>query len=157
MAARGNKILLTAYPQGRRMEGIIYGAVKPGVVLTIRTPFYQGGWHLWEPFTGSSGERRLVAVLLEDELQGKLVTEAYTTLTPCLIYCPIPGDELNMLLADVSGTGDTHAVLEMLRVETNTGKLIASASSPEAEPFQLLEAQAAPTEDTLAPCMFTGY
>jgi len=158
MAARNNKILLTPYPQGRRLEGIVYGTPKPGTVMSIKSPFYQGGWHQWEPYSGASGERGLIAVLLEDEGQGKLVTEAYVTGTPCFLYCPIPGDELNMLLADVSGTGDTHLVLEKLRVETATGKLIISASSPEAEPFMLLEAQAtALSADVLAPCIFTGY
>lgn len=157
MAARGRSILITAHPQGRFLEGIVNGTPKPGVVMSIKTPFYEGGWHEWEPFAPTSGHRRLIAVLLEDKLQGKTVDDAYVTGTRCTLYCPIPGEELNMLIADVAGTGDTHAVLEQLMVQTATGKLIAE-SSPEAEPFTLLQAiGTALTADTLYPCMFTGY
>lgn len=157
MAARGRTILITAHPQGRFLEGTILGTPKPGVVMSIETPFYEGGWHRWEPFAGSSGHRGLIAVLLEDKLQGKTVDDAYVTGTRGFLYCPIPGEELNMLIADVEGTGDTHLVLEQLMVQTATGKLIAQ-SSPEAEPFILLQAIAtAQTADTLYPCMFTGY
>jgi len=156
MAARGRKILISAHPQGKFLEGTIYGTPKPGTCLSIKTPFYEGGWHQWEPFTATSGHKRLVAVLLEDSLQGKTIDDAYVTGTRALIYVPQPGEELNMLISDVSGTGDSHAVLEQLMIETVTGKLIAD-SSGESEPFTLLTALTALTADVLAPCVYTGY
>lgn len=155
MAARGGKILISAAPRGRFIQGVISGTPKPGVCLSISSVFTMGGWHTWVPFSASSGHKRLVAVLLEDELRGGALDEAYVSGSIVPIYIPLPGDELNMLLADVGGTGDTHAVLEQLMIETATGKLIAD-SSGESEPFTLLEAQAALTADTLAPCVFTG-
>lgn len=155
MAARGNNIIITANPQGRFLEGIIYGTPKPGTCLSIKMPFYEGGWHQWEPFTPASGNKRLVAVLLEDVNQGKTITDAYVTGTRCRIYCPIAGEEMNMLIADVAGTGDTHAVLEQLMIQTATGLLIAD-SSGESEPFTLLTALTALSADVLAPCVYTG-
>lgn len=156
MAARGRNILISAHPQGKYLEGVVYGTPKPGVVMSIKTAFSEGGWHQWEPWSYSSGHRRLIAVLLEDRLQGKTIDDAYVTGTRCFLYVPQAGDELNMLIADVAGTGDTHAVLEQLMVQTVTGKLIAE-SSPEAEPFTLLTALTALTGDVLAPCVYTGY
>lgn len=158
MAARGRKIVMTAYPQGRFLEGTVFGTPKPGTVMSIKTPFYEGGWHLWEPFSAPSGNKRLIAVLLEDCLQGKTIDDAYVTGTRGFLYCPIPGEELNMLIADLAGTGanNTHAALEQLMVQTATGKLIADAGG-ESEPFTLLEAVTTVAADLLAPCVFTGY
>ncbi len=158
MAARNNKIILSAHPSGKFAEGTIFGTPKPGTVLSVKTPFYEGGWHLWEPFSYSSGHKRLIAVLLEDELQGASIDTAYVTGTRCFIYYPVMGDELNMLIADLAGTGadNTHAALEQLMVQTATGKLIAD-SSGESEPFMLLEATTTTTDDVLAPCVYTGH
>lgn len=157
MAARGNKVLISAHPQGKFMEGVVSGTPKPGVVMSLSTPFYQGGWHLWVPFAPTSGHKRIVAVLLEDELQGKTFNDAYTTLNRCFLYVPCPGEELNMWIADLAGTGadNTHAAGEQLMVQTSTGKLIAD-SSGESEPFTLLAAVTTTTDDALAPCLYTG-
>lgn len=158
MAARGRTILLTAHPQGRFLEGTIYGTPKPGTVMEIKAPYYEGNEHQWQVFSGGSGTRTLIAVLLEDKLQGKTVDDAYVSGTRGFLYCPIAGEEMNMLIADVAGTGDTHLALETMIVQTATGLLIATTGSPEAEPFQLLEAiSTALTADTLYPCMYTGY
>lgn len=158
MAARGTKIIISAQPQGKFMEGIIQGTPKPGTVLEIVTPFYQGGRHLWRAFeTGQDGDKRIIAVLTEDDLQGKLITDAYVTLTRCFIYVPIAGEELNMLIANLAGTADDHAAGEMLMVDNGTGMLVASAGTPESEPFMLLEAITDPTADVHAPVMYTGY
>lgn len=159
MAARGSTTIITSDPRGNMLSGYISGTPKPGTCLEIQTPFYRGGKHLWRAYQpGTDGERRLVAVLCEDELQGKLISDAYVDGTfASRIYCPLPGDELNMLLLDVAGTADDHAAGETLIIDTGTGKLIATTGSPESEPFRLLEATTDPAADFLAPCMFTGY
>lgn len=157
MAARGNKVLLSAWPQGKYLEGTVYGTPKPGVVMSIKTPFYEGGWHLWEPWSYSSGHRRLIAILLEDELQGKTFDDAYVTGTRGFFYVPMAGEEFNMWIADLAGTGanNTHAAGEQLMVQTVTGKLIVE-SAPESEPFTLLAAVTTTTADLLAPVVYTG-
>lgn len=157
MAARGRKIILTAHPQGRFLEGPIFGTPKPGTVMEIKNAYYEGNQHRWQAFSASTGKRRLIAVLLEDLGQGKTVDDAYTSGDRGFLYVPHAGEELNMLLADVAGTGDTHAALERLIVQTVTGLLIATTGSPESEPFTLLTALTALSANTLAPCMYTGY
>jgi hypothetical protein len=158
--ALGNEILLTAIePQGVDIEGIISGTPKPGTVMQIKASTEPvGGVFTWEVYNqAADGNRSLIAVLLPDALQGKCATDAYVTGSRGFLYMPAAGEQLNMILQDVSGTGDTHAIGERLIVDDGTGTLIATTGTPESEPFILLETLAAPTADGLARCMFTGY
>lgn len=155
--ARGNTIIVSADPKGVFMEGVVSGTPKPGTIMEISSFTMVGGRFTWRAYQpGTDGERRLIAVLLEDNLQGKTPTDAYVDGTRCFLYCPIAGEELNCLLADVAGTGDAHTAGETLIVDTGTGKLIATTGSPESEPFRLLESLSALTADTLAHVMYTG-
>lgn len=157
MAARGNKVVISSPQCGKQFAGVVAGTPKPGTVMEIQTPFYRGGVHLWRVYQpGTDGERRVIAVLLEDDLQGFKLGDANVDDTMRQLYIPVEGDELNMLFLDVTGTADDHAALEMLIVDTGTGKLIATTGSPESEPFQLLEAVTDPAADFYAPCMYTG-
>lgn len=157
--AKGNEIIVSANPRGVFMEGTLEGALKPGVLVEIKATALDGSgrptFRAYQP--GTDGVRKIPIVLLPDVNQGKLATDAYADGDHCFCYVPVAGEELNMLLQDVSGTGDAHAVGETLIADSGTGKLIATTGTPESEPFQLLEAVAAPTADTLAHCIYTGY
>lgn len=159
--AKGNEIIVSAEPRGRFLEGIVSGTPKPGTVMQIQagTAADGNGKHTWEVFNADAdGDQRLIAVLLPDWGQGKTATDAYVTGTRCFLYVPIAGEELNMLVANVSGTSDTFSVGDVLMVDDGTGKLIATTGSPESEPFIILEAvTTALTADTLQWCMYTGY
>lgn len=159
--AKGNEIVIEGPDaKGKRLEGITNGALKPGIVVQIDVSagFDDNNRLTWEPYNpDSDGDQRLIAILDYDPLQGKLSTDAYGDGDRCFVYVPLPGDELNMLLKDVAGTGDDHSFGELLMVDDGTGKLIATTSSPEAEAFQLLEAVTDPTSDTLAHVIYTGY
>ena len=158
--AKGNEIIVTANPRGVFLEGTLSGALKPGTVVQIDVSegIDSNGNLSWEAYNADAdGNRRLIAVLLPDTLRGKLATEAYTSGDHCFVYVPQPGEQLNMLIADVAGTADDHSFGELLIVDDGTGKLIATTGTPESEPFVLLEAITDPTADTLAHCIFTGY
>ena len=158
--AKGNEIVVSNDPRGRYMEGTINGALKPGtcVQLDVSEGLNANGRPQFEAYnTSADGEQRLVAVLVPDDLRGKRAVDAYVDGEQCKVYFPLPGDELNMLLADVAGTADDHAFGEILMVDDGTGKLIATTGTPESEPFQLLEAVTDPTADQLVHCIFTGY
>lgn len=158
MAARGESIIITTNPQGRKLEGVVSGTPYPGTVMEIQTPYYQGNRHLWRVYQpGTDGNQRIVAVLIEDKLQGKLVTDAYVDGTRCFLYVPQAGEELNMLFANISGTADDHPAGEVLMVDSGTGKLIVTTGTPESEPFINLVAVSDPTADFLNPCIYTGY
>jgi hypothetical protein len=158
--ANGNEILISNNPRGRIVEGTIDAALKPGTVVMIdasATGLNANGRIGYTTYDkGQDGVKVLVAVLLEDMGQGKLATAAYAANDQCRVYYPLAGDELNMLLLDISGTADDHSFGELLMVDNQSGKLVAVAGSPEEEPFQLLETVTDPAADTLAHCIFTG-
>lgn len=151
-------IILSADPKGVFLEGIISGTPKPGTCMQIKAATEPvGGRHTWEVFNGAAdGEQTLVAVLLEDSLQGKTITDAYVSGDRCFLYVPVPGEELQVLLQDVAGTGDDHAIGDKLIIDDGTGKLIATTGTPEMEPFIVLETITDPTADTLCHAMYTG-
>ena len=158
--AKGNEIIVTAEPKGVRLEGFVSGTPKPGTLMEIAAATEPiAGEHTWQVYQpGTDGERRLMAVLLPDHLQGKTEEDAYVDGDRCFLYCPLPGDHLNMLVANISGTSDTFAIGDILIADTGTGKLIATTGTPESEPFILLETEdTALTADELKWCMFTGY
>lgn len=157
---RGTEIIVTAEPHGRRLEGIISGTPKPGTCMQIQagTAVDANGHHTWEVFNrAADGNQYLIAVLLPDVYRGKTYSDAYANGDLGFLYCPLPGEELNMLIANIAGTSDAFAVGDQLIVDDGTGKLVATTGTPESEPFQLLEASAALTADTLLWCLFTGY
>lgn len=172
--AKGNGIIVSAQPRGVFKEGYIVGTPKPGTCV-VRVPGQTapddtGRWN-YEPAgttaasgaTGmqADGDNVAVAVLLEDALQGKLMTEAYVTGDRCRIYFPLPGEELNVLFQNNTGTGDDIAIGDPLMIDDGTGKVLLSVSTtsqtaPESEPFTALEVITDPTADQLLWVESTG-
>ncbi len=157
--AQGNEIIVTSPARGVHLEGIIDGTPKPGTVMQIKAATEPvGGRHTWEDYdVAADGDQRLIAVLLPDALQGKLATDAYVSGDRGFLYVPLPGEDLNMLVLNISGTGDLFAIGDILMVNDGDGKLIATTGSPESEPFIVMQTVAAITVDTLIWCKFTGF
>jgi hypothetical protein len=152
----GNKIVVAAEPQGRFVDGIVSGALYPGMAVEI----YSGVEPINGRFTyrvctpGTNGYPSAVAVLCEDELQGVAATVAYTTGYYCRVYYPLFGEEINCLVKNIAGTGDTHAIGDLFMIENASGLLIASTAAAVGTraPYKLIETSAALTADKLL-CM----
>lgn len=157
--ASGNEIVVSSEPAGKFKEGIISGTPKPGTCMQLKANVAPiGGRFTYEVYNpGADGEQREVLVLLADQLQGKTATDAYVDGQRGFLYAPAAGDELNMIVANISGTADDHTIGEMLMIDNGTGKLVVTTGSPEMESFQLLEAITDPTVDTLAHVEYTGH
>lgn len=158
--AKGNGIIVSSNPQGKFLEGIINGTPKPGTIVQIDVSegLDDNGRLTFEPYNAAAdGARQQIFVLLPDHMIGQPATTAYVTGTRCFVYCPIMGEELNMVIGDVAGTADDHSFGEFLIVDDTTGELVATTGTPESEPFQLLEDITDPAADTLAHVMYTGY
>ncbi len=157
--AKGNEIVVTSNPRGCFKEGLIDGALKPGTLMQLKASTAAvGGRFTWQRYQrGTDGERSLVAVLLPDHLQGKTATQAYVDGDRCFLYCPVAGEEINVLVDDISGTADDVAIGDRFIIDTETGRLIATTGTPESEPFEALEAVVDPTADHLVYCQYTGY
>jgi len=158
---QGSDIFVTSNPLGVYIEGTISGTPKPGTVMQIKAATEPSlGLFTWEVFNADSdGDQRLIAILLEDKLQGKTYSDAYVTGSHGYLYIPIAGEQFNMLVAATgTGTGDTQAIGALYIVEDATGLLIATTGTPESEPFICLETQTdVVAAGTLTRVMFTGY
>lgn len=164
--ALGNRILVNADDayRGRRFQGILSGALYPGTCVQFKaaTEPDGNGHYTFEAYNRVIDANRYpVMVLLMDRQQGFIATTQYTSGDLVEIYVPLPGDELNMLCLDVSGTADDKAIADLFSIDDGTGKLIAtigtSGQGTEAEPFVCMETITDPTADHLVHCMFTGY
>lgn len=171
----GNGIIISAEPRGRFEECYVSGTPKPGTVMELKigTAAVGGRW-TFEPagttaanstYSGmaADGNRMPIAVLLccADHMAcppGGLNTTAYTSGDRGCVYYPVNGEELNMILMDIAATGADQDFVPgtKLMVDDGTGKLLASASTPEAEPFICLETVTDLAADVLTRVMFTG-
>ncbi len=161
---KGTDILINGNdPHGRFVEGIISGAAcAPGMCMEVvpATEPVNGRFTYRVCTAGTVGDRRPVIVLLEDSLQGVVASltgaNVFTAGARCRLYYPQPGDELNMLVKNLSGTADTHAIGDLLMVDiaAATGKLLVQGSASQYAPFQLMETSVALTADALLACQF---
>lgn len=160
---KGTQIIVSSEPRGRFVEGIIGAGLtpKPGTAMQLQpATSLVGGRHTWELCNlDADGGRPKgpIIILIEDKLQGRDYSTAYAAGERAFGYIPAPGDELNLLLGDVSGTADAHTKGEVLIIDDGTGEFIATTGSPETEPAMLLETLSALTEDTLGWSIWTGY
>jgi hypothetical protein len=158
---KGSQVLCQANPRGCFLEGFVSGTPYPGTVMQISAATEPiGGRYTWEVYNAAAdGNQRLIAVLLEDQLQGKLYSTAYATGDRCFLYCPLPGEEINMLVsASGTATSDSQAIGDLYIVDDGTGLLVATTGTPESEPFMCLETVSdVVAGGTMTHCMFTGY
>lgn len=150
-----NTIVAESEPKGKFYEGIISGTPLPGTAMQIQAgTLDKSGTYTWEALNQNAGagattDPRLCAILCEDDLQGGVVSQAYVSGRRGKIYCPLPGELVNILVADVAGTGDTHTVGDRVVATLGTGKFATQATSANLAQFTLLESTAALTADTL--------
>jgi hypothetical protein len=153
---RGNKIIVSSEPQGQLVEGIIGAGLtpKPGTIMQIDASIaLNNGRHTWVLFNADAdgGMPKGPYILLkEDDLRGKTYDDAYAASDRAFGIIPHRGDEYNVRLLDVAGTGDDHTKGEILIVDDTTGKFIATTGSPEEEVAILLETITDPVADTVA-------
>lgn len=170
--AKGNRIIVTPEPKGRFEEVIVAGTPKPGTIMHKKTGVAtSGGRFTMEPAgtTAASGSRGMnadgdripICVLLTfvDHCAcppSKGATDAYADGERGAVYYPVPGEEMNVLYQNQSGTADDVAVGDKLIVDDGTGKVLVSTGSVEDEPFQSCETVTDPTADQLIWAEFTG-
>lgn len=166
--AMGNAIVVNS-PHGRKLEGIVSGTPKPGTWMQIKPSVAPvGGRHTWEA-AGTSGNvgdgsPRLLAILDVDQYQGKTVDDAYVSGTRCFLWCPLPGDELNVRKADISGTSSALEDLnigEKMLIVDGTGLssplAVGIVASPATYPMTVLETVTDQPAETLVHVMINHH
>ena len=155
----GTKVLCEERPKGVFIEGFITGTPTPGTVmmLTAATEPIMGRYN-WSVYDVSAdGIPALIAVLLEKEHEGKIITDAYVTGDWGYLYCPVAGEKLNMLIQNPAGTADTYAIGDALMVDDGTGTLVKDSSGV-SKCFNIIETKATYlTADTHLGCMYSGH
>lgn len=137
---RGNEIIVSAFPQGKFLEGIITDTSKPGTIMEIVPGCTLiGGRQSYRASSKTTGATREILVLLPDSMQGMLPTGAYVANTRGFLYAPIAGEQMNILTAAEPGTGsvDTFKVGDVLGI--NSSGLAVPNSAYTSTPFTVQE------------------
>ncbi len=161
--ARGNEIIVTADPKGQFETGYLDSAGYPGMIYQKNyATALIGGRHTFTVYNRDAdgnmpaGSYWVLTNLLQAMI-GALATAEIAAGEQAMFYSPRAGEEINLLLENIAGTGDDHAVGEILMVNDGTGKLIATTGTPESECAALKEAVTDPTADQLVWCEWTGH
>lgn len=164
---RGNTIVVSVgdSPKGVFVEGYVAAGEThyPGMIVqrdpTVALKAGRATYKIYSRDADGDHPAGAFWVVTEhlNVLQGKAITDSIAAGERMQLYSPLPGEELNLLVKDISGTGDDHTAGEILMVDTGTGKMIATTGSPESEPAVLLETVTDPTADTLAWCEWSGH
>ena len=154
--AKGNAIVLAANPRGIFLEGIADGAVSPGHMCQIKSATEPvNGRHTWQVFNGAAdGEQTIVAIAIEDKLQGRTASTAYASGERLFLYVPCSGEEMNIM---VQASAGALVIGGKLIVDDSTGTFILTTGTPESEPFVIMETASDPSSDGLYHAIATGH
>ena len=163
---RGHTIVVNTGrgPSGNFREGIVASGQTfyPGMIVQ-RDPTVDlvGGAPTYKIYDrAADGDRPAGALWVVTEIlrveQGYAITDSIAAGERVMCYSPRPGDELNLLYKNVSGTADDVAAGNVMIVDDGTGKLIVTTGTPQSEPAMALEAIVDPTADTLLWCEWAG-
>jgi hypothetical protein len=159
--SRGNRIVVNPDAKGAYEWGYVTTGEKPGTILQIDASVaLKSGKHTWVVYNRDADGNRPAgpfAVLVEDLYQGRDATTAVTAGDFCKMYIPLPGDELNLLFGNASGTADDIALGDLMIVDDGTGKIVETTGSPETEVAVALEAIVDPAADQLLWVRWTGF
>jgi len=172
---KNNRVILTP-DRGYKVEGYLASGetLYPGMIVQIDpTQSLIGGKHAWKIYSrDADGDRPKgpFIVVTEDILQGKAAAgvassssssagDAYGTGSGTRLFgfIPLPGCECNLLFKNVTGTADDVVAGDLLTVDTGSGKVQVTTSTPETEVAMALEAITDPTEDKMLWCIWTGH
>ena len=166
---KGSRIIVTNNPRGVFEEVIIKTGrtPKPGTCMEIVPSIdpVEGVFTYAEygiqaassgQYVAADGDKKCIAILVEKDQEAGIYSAAYAAGDRAKVYYPAMGEQFNMLVEDVSGTGDDKIVGEEYMLDNGTGKLLTADDNAEAHPFTGLEASTNPLADELIWCRFNG-
>ena len=157
--ANGNEIVVSAERNGRTISGFLLGVIYPGTWVELDPAVEPIGgkftYRVYQP--GTSGQSRQALIVDIDKSGGRPATAAYASGDLANLYAPVNGEELNILVQDVAGTGDTYAIGDLLTGITGTGLFVKTTEDAVKQiPFICLETLTALTANKLVWARYTG-
>lgn len=148
--ARGLAIVVNADPKGLWEEGYINDTSKPGTHVTIVTNTNPvGGRFFFQAVSRANGSKGPVLILVNDWEQGQIATTAMVSGTGGhKMYWPLPGDELNCIVAESSGTGTSGENLIGDLLAINDSGFLMAGGALATQPYWLLDRSALQTKVT---------
>lgn len=127
--ARGSKIIISSNPKGQFLSGIAGDTSKPGTIMQVKAATALiGSQFTWiAAASGTDGKRVLFAVMLEDNKNGFGTGQSAVVGQQIELYCPISGEDINVLVGEVAGTANTYAIGDRLEVDAEDGILVPEA------------------------------
>jgi hypothetical protein len=138
---KGNCILLSSNPKGQFIEGVMGDTSKPGCCVQVKaaTAFSNGRPTFVAAAPGTDGKQVMQAILLEDSNQGFGPQTAYVVGTRAIAYVPIAGEEMNVRLGEVAGTGNTYAIGDRVVNDAEDGIYVPAPGTEQDTPFIVQE------------------
>ena len=153
----GNTIVISQARAEHMLEGTLTAsALYPGTCLEMAPVALTSGRQVLRADshgTSSGGLVRAPIVAREDENQGGTVTKQYAASSRVFAYVPSPGEEINVIVKQQSGTSPSVTVGEIFMVDTS-GFLDVYSSGVMA-PFMCMEAFVGGNANTLTWCIRT--
>lgn len=167
---RGHQTIVTADPCGKKQAGFVKAGETfyPGMIVQVDpTVALISGRHTYKIYNRAvDGDQPLGSfwVVTDEYLtyEGKGITDSttfdsYAAGLLCSLYSPLAGEEINLLFKNVTGTADDIIAGDIVMVDDDTGKVIATTGTPETEVAAALEAITDPTADTQLWCQWSGH
>src|SRR4051812_5417543 len=147
--ARGAPIVVNSDPKGNWEPLILNDTSKPGTFLTIVTNTNPvGGTFTFQAVSRANGAKGPVLILVNDWEQGQTAAANFANVASTgghKGYWPLPGDELNALVAESTGTGTSGENLIGDLLAINDSGFLMAGGALATQPFWLLDRSALQT------------
>lgn len=140
--------MMTPEPHGIFLEGVcgltstntIFPGSAIGLVAAAAPISGDFTWALYSP--GADGDPYIIAIALEDNLEGFSFQTPYTSSSPRIFaYVPLNGEFMNVAVAEPGGTGTTaYTIGERLIATNGTGLFKSQGTAANQSQFMCMEA-----------------
>lgn len=136
-------IVLRGFSRMTHDEGVLAGAVSPGMVIEMKT---DGTYDVLASTKAEILKRNQMLIVKEDAYQGKTITDAYASGARVFFCIPLVGDHLLVLVK----SGETISLNDLLCEEGAASGLFTEAAGSETKyRFKALEAPGLLAANTL--------
>ncbi len=139
--SRGSGIILSSNPKGVFLSGIAGDTSKPGTIMQVAlaTERIGNNFTYIASAPGTDGYKVLCAVMIESSKFGLSVGTAAVSGQLIEMYVPASGEDINVLVGEVAGTGNSYAIGDKLIIDAEDGLLVPFTGSPQDTPFIMME------------------